>query len=87
MSMTCKDLVEMLCDFIDEGLSPEIRALIDHHLCGCPDCTVSVNDYRATIHVTRALARGSIDSLPTAVEARLRAVIAIHVTAQDHTTG
>lgn len=87
MSMNCKDLVEMICDFIDEGLAPEVKALIEHHLCGCPDCTTSVNDYRATIHITRALGRSGHDALPAAVEARLRAVIEVHYLAGNRPGG
>ena len=83
MTFRCEDLVEMLCDFIDEDLAPEIREMIEHHLCGCPGCTTSVNDYMATVRVTRALGRCDHTPLPEAVETRLRAVIEIHFPAPE----
>jgi anti-sigma factor RsiW len=72
--VTCEELVGLLLDFVGGDLSPEQRAAIEQHLCGCPPCVRHVEEYRLTIRVTRLLPKA--DPLPPALEARLRAALA-----------
>ena len=72
--MTCEELVGLLLDFVGGDLSPEQRAAIEQHLCGCPPCVRHTEEYRLTIRVTRLLPKA--DPLPPALEARLRAALA-----------
>ncbi|HET6574799.1 MAG TPA: zf-HC2 domain-containing protein [Fimbriiglobus sp.] len=72
--MSCEELVGVLLDFVGGDLSPEQRAVIEQHLCGCPPCGQHVEEYRLTIRVTRLLPKA--DPLPPAFEARLRAALA-----------
>ncbi len=74
MSMTCEELVDLLIDFVGGDLEAAQRTALEQHLCGCKTCVVSVELYKATITVTRALPRCEAP-LPPAVEARLRAAI------------
>ena len=78
MTMTCEELADLILDFVGAELPPEQRAAFEYHLCGCGSCKVAVEMYQATVTVTRALGRCGCDPLPTAVEARLRAVLSIH---------
>ena len=72
--MSCEELVGLLLDFVGGDLSPEQRAAIEQHLCGCPPCVRHAEEYRLTIRVTRLLPKA--DPLPPALEARLRAALA-----------
>lgn len=76
--MTCGEFIDLISDFLGEELSPESRKMLEEHLCGCPSCEVSVQEFQATIMVTRALGRCGCDPLPPTVEARLRAVIDVY---------
>jgi anti-sigma factor RsiW len=68
--ITCREVVELLCDFIGEELSPEQRQLVEEHLCRCPPCVCYVETYRLTIHITRQLPAAS---MPEIVLERLQA--------------
>jgi anti-sigma factor RsiW len=68
--MTCAELVDRILDYIAEELDATQRAAIQEHLCGCPNCTVSIELYRATICVVRALPQAD-EPLAPAMQQRL----------------
>jgi anti-sigma factor RsiW len=37
--LACKQLVELVADYLDDGLSPEMKARFEAHLAGCDGCT------------------------------------------------
>jgi Putative zinc-finger len=37
--IACKQLVELVADYLDDALSPEMRARFEEHLAGCDGCT------------------------------------------------
>jgi anti-sigma factor RsiW len=73
--MTCRELVELLCDFIDGELTAEQRRHIEEHLGDCPPCVIYVETYRLTITMSRKLPTGP---LPPQLAERLRAVMDAH---------
>jgi anti-sigma factor RsiW len=70
--ITCRELVELLIDFIADELPPERRQHIEHHLQKCPPCVAYLETYRATIKLTRQLPCGPV---PPELLARLRAAL------------
>ncbi len=74
MTVTCVELVELIFEFVAEELDADCRAACEEHLCGCRTCVVSVELYRATVVVTRALPRCEA-ALPPGFEARMRAAV------------
>jgi anti-sigma factor RsiW len=52
--LTCKELVELVTDYLEERLAPEKRRRFDEHLAGCPFCTTYLEQMRQTM---RALGR------------------------------
>lgn len=78
--MTCQELVDLLCDFIAEELSPERRAHIEQHLQKCPPCVVFVETYRLTIHLTRKL---PCTELPPHLAQRLQAALQAQLHCED----
>jgi anti-sigma factor RsiW len=53
--ITCRQLIELLIDYISDELQPEHRALVEKHLCLCPPCVHYVETYQLTIKMTRQL--------------------------------
>jgi len=73
MRITCREVAELLIDFV-EGELPEPKMLtLQQHICGCPPCMFYLENYRTTIEVTHSLPE---EPLPPEFEARLRAVMA-----------
>ena len=72
MRMTCRDVAEMLVDFVEGELPEQEMLILQRHICACPPCMFYLETYHTTIQVTHALPE---EPLPPEFEARLRAVI------------
>lgn len=47
--LACKELVELVTDYLEGALSDIDRARFDEHLEGCPFCTTYLEQMRQTI--------------------------------------
>jgi hypothetical protein len=70
--MECRQIAELLGDYIDGSLPSHLRELIDFHIDGCQPCVAFMNTYRSTITVTRSLAGTPI---PPELKSRLLSVL------------
>jgi anti-sigma factor RsiW len=50
--MTCRELVHLITDYLEGGLSRRDRRRFEHHLRGCDGCTTYVMQMRQTVRVT-----------------------------------
>jgi len=50
--MTCKELVELVTEYLEGSLSEDVRVRIESHLSGCEGCTNYVEQMRQTIQLT-----------------------------------
>ena len=55
--LVCKEVVELVSDYLEGVLLPEKRAALEEHLAGCPGCTNYVEQVRLTIGMLRTLAQ------------------------------
>jgi predicted anti-sigma-YlaC factor YlaD len=53
--MECRQIAELLGDYLDGSLPRETRELIDFHIDGCAPCVAFLNTYRGAVDVTRKL--------------------------------
>ena len=53
--MTCRELADLLADYLAGELADEHCALIRSHLDACPHCVHFVATYQITIQITRQL--------------------------------
>jgi anti-sigma factor RsiW len=56
--MTCRELAQLLIDFVADELAGEHRALVEEHLSCCPPCVTYLETYKLTIQLTRQLPAG-----------------------------
>ena len=49
---TCQELAELITDYLEDALPAARRALFDLHIAGCRDCTLYIEQMRATIVAT-----------------------------------
>jgi anti-sigma factor RsiW len=47
--MTCRQLVELVSDYLEERLGPRERDRFEEHLAACPDCREYVEQVRHTV--------------------------------------
>jgi predicted anti-sigma-YlaC factor YlaD len=67
--LTCREVVEIVTDYLEGALSPEDHVRFDAHLSGCDGCTSYLDQMRETIRLTGMLTE---DQIPEAQRERLR---------------
>lgn len=70
--LTCKEIINLLSDYIDGHLSPDICEAIEQHMAECHNCYVIVDSLRKTVILYRQL---EPPEMPSDVEARLFRVL------------
>jgi predicted anti-sigma-YlaC factor YlaD len=67
--LTCKELVELVTDYLEGVLPPAERRRFEEHLAGCQGCRDYLQQMRETIRLTGQLTEEAIE--PQAREALL----------------
>ncbi len=55
--LTCREVVEVVTDYLEGALLPEMHMVVTEHLIGCPDCSAYYAQMRRTIAMLRQLAQ------------------------------
>jgi anti-sigma factor RsiW len=58
--ITCREMVELMTDYLDNAMSPETRARFERHLATCDGCTNYLGQLRETIRATGMLTEEQI---------------------------
>ncbi len=58
--LVCKEVVELVTDYLEGALLPEKRVQLEEHLTGCPGCTNYLEQVRLTIGMLRGLTQEPI---------------------------
>jgi anti-sigma factor RsiW len=58
--MTCKELVELVTNYLENSLSPEERQRFEAHLATCTGCAVYLDQIRKTITLLGTLTEETI---------------------------
>ena len=66
--MNCRQVVELMTDYLEGALSPVERARFDEHIAGCDGCRAYLEQLRMT---RRVLGRLADEPVPAAVEQEL----------------
>jgi hypothetical protein len=53
--LACKQLVELVADYLDDALSPEMKARFEEHLAGCDGCNTYLSQTRRVMAALRDL--------------------------------
>ncbi|HVP03815.1 MAG TPA: zf-HC2 domain-containing protein [Solirubrobacteraceae bacterium] len=69
--ITCRELVELVTDYLEGALEPADRARFEEHLVVCAACVTYVEQLRQTVRATGALREEAIE--PAVREELLRA--------------
>jgi anti-sigma factor RsiW len=76
--IVCASGVDLLMDFLEGVLPPEVSAALESHVAGCPRCTAFVASYQST---PRILREATDATLHADVEASLKAFLRARTTA------
>jgi len=60
-AVVCRELVELVTDYLEDRLPSEQRLRFEEHIAICPGCTAYLDQMRLTIFVTGALRAEDLD--------------------------
>ncbi len=69
--MICRDVVELMTDYLEGALSPADLARFEDHIAGCNGCSAYLEQLRKTLQVTGRIA--NTEPLPASLERELTA--------------
>ena len=58
--LTCKEVVELVSDYLEHALLPEVQKQVEKHVGECPGCTIYLEQIQKTIVMLRGLAEESV---------------------------
>ena len=80
-AIACAAGVDFLMDYVEDVLPPAVRATIEDHVAGCPQCAAFVASYLETPRVMRD---ATAVTIPPAVRQSLRAFLRAQGLRQKH---
>lgn len=71
-TLECRQIADLLGDYLDGTLPKRTRDLLEWHIDGCPPCVAFVNTYRGTVDAAAKLRQAEF---PPELRQRLLAVL------------
>jgi anti-sigma factor RsiW len=68
----CAHLVELLADFVERQLPPDVHQELEQHLARCPRCVTQLKTYQSTVSMLRSI---KDQDLPPELRCTLKAFI------------
>ena len=59
-ALTCRELVELVTEYLEGSLSPDDRSRFEQHLAVCPGCVTYLEQIRQTVLLVGRIAEESI---------------------------
>ena len=66
----CKECLELLHDYLEGELSPDVSASLEEHFKDCPPCIAFVKTYKSTTHFCQTALKST--EIPDIVKERLK---------------
>ncbi len=60
VKLTCRELVELVTDYLEAAMPPVERARFEKHIVGCENCQMYLQQMEQTIRLTGQLTEESI---------------------------
>jgi anti-sigma factor RsiW len=70
-ALSCREVVELVTEYLEDALPAEERAVVESHLAGCKKCEAYLDQIRTTIRLV-----GHVDAASLSAEARRDLVVA-----------
>jgi anti-sigma factor RsiW len=58
--LICQEFVEVITDYLEGTMDPELRTAFEAHLAGCPHCTHYLEQMRAMLRVAGTIEAESL---------------------------
>jgi hypothetical protein len=68
----CRDVGQLLYDYVEQHLEPPLSQQLEQHLADCPGCLAFINTYRQTMSLSKDL---RYKEIPPELQHKLRSFI------------
>jgi len=79
--MQCVSGVDLLMDYLEGTVSPEMRSAIEAHLDTCPRCVAFIKSY---MEAPRILREATAGAMPEDLQESLRTYLKSHLKSPEH---
>jgi anti-sigma factor RsiW len=62
VELMCKEVVELVTEYLSGAMVPEERVRMEQHLLACPPCTAHLAQLRTTLELVRGLSQDAEDA-------------------------
>ena len=59
--LSCRELVELVTDYVEGALDRRTRSRFERHISGCPHCTAYLEQIRETVRLTGMLREDQLE--------------------------
>lgn len=73
--LRCRDIVELLAEYLDEELDRATAEALEAHLADCQECMAFISTYRGTVRMARQLRE---EQIPDQLRQRLLTFLRQH---------
>jgi len=70
--LRCRDVGQLLYDYVEQRLEPPVSQQLEQHLADCPGCLAFINTYRQTMRLSSDL---RCEDIPSELQQKLRSFI------------
>jgi anti-sigma factor RsiW len=70
--ISCKEMVDLIMDYLDNNLDDEAAKAFDMHIEGCEDCHAFLNTYKKTVSLTHQI---TYEDIPDELSKRLSTLL------------
>lgn len=70
--ITCREMVDLLSEYVDGHLDPALARQLEAHLHGCTECTAFLHTFKATQGLTK---EAVVQEMPAELRVRLRSFL------------
>lgn len=70
----CRECYDLLMDYLEENLDPEVKARLDEHLAACAPCVNFFRTYRISAELVHKLKEQEVQ-IPAEVHSRLKSFL------------
>jgi anti-sigma factor RsiW len=68
----CTDIVNLLVEYVERQLPPDVHAELEQHLSRCPQCVAQLKTYQSTVSLLRTIRE---EDLPSELRWTLKAFV------------
>ena len=79
--LTCRELASFLLEYVSGELPSDTRRSFEEHLAVCPNCVRYLEQYRATIEVSRSAIEVPESTVADCPEELVKAILALRARA------